>query len=104
MKKEIETMLKVDDARYDINGVFSLSWYRLHSESDVIGREEGHLHLEFNPAGGGRYYKRAELAGRTAAEISAEIEPIMEWMLAEYSEDMIRLIRGGNWGRLKVIE
>lgn len=28
----------------------------------------------------------------------------IEMMLAEYSENMIRLIRGGNWGRLEVIE
>ena len=100
MRKEIEAMINTEEARYDINGVFSLRYHK----HDALGVEVNALRLEFSPAGGGRYHQSADIQSRTASEILAEIAPIMEQMLDTYKEDMIRSVSGGNWGRLEVIE
>lgn len=100
MRKEIESMLQAEEARYDINGVFALRYHK----HDAFGAEVNALKLEFNPAGGGRYHQSADIQSRTAGEILTEIAPIMEQMLDTYKEDMIRSVSGGNWGRLEVIE
>lgn len=100
MRKEIETILQAEEARYDINRVFNLRYHK----HDALGAEVNTLKLEFNPAGGGRYHQSADIQSRTAAEILTEIAPIMERMLDTYKEDMIRSVSGGNWGRLEVIE
>lgn len=100
MRREIEDMLRAEEARYDINGVFSLRYHK----HDGLGAEVNALKLEFNPAGGGRYHQSADIESRTAAEILDEIAPIMGRMLDTYKEDMIRSVKGGNWGRLEVME
>ena len=99
MRREIESMLQAEEARYDVNGVFALRYHR----HDAFGAGVDMLKLEFNPAGGGRYHQSADIQSRTAGEILAEIAPIMEQMLNTYTEDMIRSVSGGNWGRLEVI-
>lgn len=100
MRREIEAMMNAEEARYDINGVFSLRYHK----HDALGAEVNALKLEFNPAGGGRYHQSADIQSRTAGAIVEEITPIMERMLDTYKENIIRSVSGGNWGRLEVIE
>ena len=100
MKKEIKTMLQAEEARYDINGVFSLRY----NKHDIFGTKVDALKLEFNPSGGGRYHKSAYIQSRTDDEIVHEITLIMAQMLNTYTEDMIRSVRGGNWGRMNIVE
>lgn len=95
MKKELNQLLAQDNGTLQINELFALKRWKLHKETDILGRDGEYLELEMTNKYGKTRSGSIRIESRDTAGIMKEVEKAMAEMMDELKNTLIKSWNGG---------